>query len=1195
MTTLVSGTKRSAPPATTETATAGAPTGAFDASLRIEQADALLRRTDQYAQWQRIRHANEAQAQRLAELVIQRDALLNNQDKESSINWQAIDQLTSQLRQAGILLPTSSAPSPHTTTALPATPPSRHTAAKAPRPSHDGSMLVEENQLILTLKGAAAGIEQTVFAYGDGSAMQLPLSEVARALDFNIQVDAQNGQATGWFLSENRTFHLDAAKRTVTVNGTSFPWDDRRISVGDGDIFIDSQLLTAWFPIDFDASLGELTVNLHPREQLPQQARLEREQQRAGLTGNKDLPLKHPLTHSPYDNVSMPVADIALSSGLETTHGNGDKGLHFSHSIQAEGDLARMGAKVFVSGQEEDALETARIKLERIDHGADLLGPLHARQMALGDITPTALPGLNRPGVERGLAVTNATVKRSRDFDTTSFEGNMLPGWDVELYQNGNLIQSARTGTDGRYRFEDVPVYFGPNTFQLLGHGPQGQRRVIEEKTINVGTGMLAPGMFEYSLSASQRRDTVLGLDHYRDEEHAHGARLNGAFGYGLNKHLSLLGGVSSLTLDDTQHTYLQAGLGGSVASFYGELDTIGDTAGGSGVALYAQTNLGPVNLRAKHEAFSDFIDESDPDRFLESRSSLGINGRVEPATFLPPLSLTLSREETVYEDRETGRTSARVSGQIKRLQVTNALHWNDRADTADSRAPVDGEVQLSGPWGRGRLSMGLGYELNGDDDFNRLSLSGLWPLDKGISAGGSLLRDDDDQKTTARAFLNLDTGKAILTPSLSCDSEGNVGAFLTLSFSLGQDPVDNDLLMRSEKRTGKGGAAAFVYHDGNNNRIFDGNDTPLSGVNVLAPQAGRRAVTTDSGMAQLTDLAAHEPTDIEIDPDSLHDPFMQPAKPGVALMPRSGKVQRLELPVITTGEIDGTVAVAPPGGGKQPLAGVRLELRDDSGAVIKTAISEHDGFYLLDKVPPGSYTLGLAADNPRLRNLERHAERPVVIGNDGTILRGNSFLLRPQPQSPNAEQAPPATLPVAASTTSRSVASPPFTIHPLEVTDQSALQSRHRALPPQPSAVAADSLSPAESPHQQAPLPAARLYTVQLASFASLESAKAGKRLLSDRLAGIIPPSDLSIVRVDLADKGTWYRVTCGQFAQRAAADNLATLTRRRIGQVISTVVQGEIMASEREEQMPRQSRGALHLSAAAVAGKYAAMQRAR
>ena len=168
MTTPVNGTKRSEPLAARGSAAAGNTPGAFDASLRIEQADTLLSQTDQYALWQRIRQSNEKQAQRLAELVIQRDTLLNNRSKGLSINWQALNQLTNQLRQAGINLPRppAAAPAPGKTP--------RNTGAQEPQPRPTSSMLREENQLILTLKCAAAGIDQTVSAYGDGQPIHLP-------------------------------------------------------------------------------------------------------------------------------------------------------------------------------------------------------------------------------------------------------------------------------------------------------------------------------------------------------------------------------------------------------------------------------------------------------------------------------------------------------------------------------------------------------------------------------------------------------------------------------------------------------------------------------------------------------------------------------------------------------------------------------------------------------------------------------------------------------------------------------------------------------------------------------------------------------------------------------------------------------------------------------------------------------------
>ena len=49
------------------------------------------------------------------------------------------------------------------------------------------------------------------------------------------------------------------------------------------------------------------------------------------------------------------------------------------------------------------------------------------------------------------------------------------PGWEVELYRNGTLIEFATVGSDGRYFFPDEENPFGENTFVAKLFGPQGQ------------------------------------------------------------------------------------------------------------------------------------------------------------------------------------------------------------------------------------------------------------------------------------------------------------------------------------------------------------------------------------------------------------------------------------------------------------------------------------------------------------------------------------------------------------------------------------------------------------------------------------------------------------------------------------------------------------------------------------------------
>jgi len=1276
--------------------TPGSP-AAFAASLDIEQADLLLRQTDQYAQWQRLRQKNDDEAQKLVPLLLARNIFLQESAQGKSINWQEFDRLTAQLGQSGIKLPSSqdiqSKQDIATATKTSAPPPTPNpTDAEETSPAAPADTLLnEEFLLILNAVCPVIGLKQEILGYGDGESTLLPLGGVARTLDFDVKVDTEKKTATGWFITEDRTLSVNANNRTVTIGGTTYPWPDGKIVVAQDDIYVDSAILSQWFPVDFAVSTGEMALTITPREKLPIQAQYEREKKRKGLLGKEDMSIQYPIQESPYELFSFPIMDVSLQSGMEG--GERTKSdLSLNHSLVAEGDLGRMGTKVFLGGNEEDPLNNARITLERVDRNAQLLGPMRASKVAVGDVSPVTLPILGSSEIERGVAVSNGDILRSRDFDTTRFEGNTQPGWDVELYQNGNLIESVRVGGDGRYRFEDVPVYFGVNAFQLLTLGPQGQRRMIETKDINVGAGMLKAGKFEYNLSATQQKNTVLGLsqDVYSDDEResAGNHRVTGRVAYGLTDKLSATAGVSSVEFDDTRHNYMQAGLSGAFSSLYGELNTIHDSAGGSGHSLQGQTALGPFNLRAKHEIFSDFIDEDNSDKILEERTSLSLNGRIPESFLLPPLSYTLSKENTTYTDSENDRYRARLSGRVQRVNLSNTFNWNDRKTGSTTTAPVDGEFKASGSIGRVRLIAGLDYDLGEEDAITRYTLSGLYSISRGISAGVDLTRDaGKNEKDTARFNLNLDTGKYTFTPSLSYDSEGEYRALLGLSFSLGQDPVSEDLVVTSARNSGKGSATALVYHDANNNKVFDQDEPPLPEVKVVARQARKTTRTNETGVAQITGLVSHTPTEVAVDPESLQDPSWLPSVPGVAVAARTGSVNRLEFPVVTTGEIDGVIFYENSEGIKEPLANARLELQDDKGALARTAVSEYDGFYLFEKVMPGTYTLRVRSEDPRIKEAAAGWQGEVAIGNDGTIARGNDILLR----SPEAGKQKPAPVPTAPPSSGAKkpeqdlVAAPSkpvssFSIRPLTIVD-SGLPLQPSARPEQEAAVepkaatlpgreekpvrlpsvpsiniAPLELLPSLDPLRLQPAPAplgkqgegkselngapqagipldssknvaaavpapssptappvtairqaipptvqpggpgsAPFFGVHLASYTSMETARAGLRILSKRLAGVVNVDSLAIVKVHLGkEKGDYYRVISGRFGARGEADQLASRLLTKTDYAQPVVVQAKEGASTPGPTTPAR-RVQAGLNANAIAGKYAAMQQTR
>ena len=106
----------------------------------------------------------------------------------------------------------------------------------------------------------------------------------------------------------------------------------------------------------------------------------------------------------------------------------------------------------------------------------------------------------------------NIPIDRGSVFDKIDLRGELPIGYEVELYRNDVLIGSVSDGVDGRYEFTQVPLEFGLNVPRLVFYGPHGERRE-EVRQINAGQERLAPGEFEFGVSAVQQDENLIPID----------------------------------------------------------------------------------------------------------------------------------------------------------------------------------------------------------------------------------------------------------------------------------------------------------------------------------------------------------------------------------------------------------------------------------------------------------------------------------------------------------------------------------------------------------------------------------------------------------------------------------------------------------------------------------------------------------
>lgn len=120
--------------------------------------------------------------------------------------------------------------------------------------------------------------------------------------------------------------------------------------------------------------------------------------------------------------------------------------------------------------------------------------------------------------------------------------------------------------------------------------------------------------------------------------------------------------------------------------------------------------------------------------------------------------------------------------------------------------------------------------------------------------------------------------------------------------------------------------------------------------------------------------------------------------------------------PVVSSGEIDGTVW-AKQSGQKDlvPFSRITVQLVDAAENVIREERAARDGFYLMDFIKPGKYTLRLSIDDLEKFGVTVDGEHAIEITGEGTVLNAQDFTVTPIEKPDEAGGKPPVERPIQA------------------------------------------------------------------------------------------------------------------------------------------------------------------------------------
>lgn len=845
-----------------------------------------------------------------------------------------------------------------------------------------------EEDLVLQMLAGRSVLADGLPAISRDGAVFLPLGELSRALDFAIRVEQSRAQ--GWVISTERRFDLDLQTGKLQVGAKTIAVEPTAAFARSDDIYVRSDVLEQWLPVRLTLNRKVEALEVAGTEQLPFEARLEREQ-RGRRLGGRASELVLPYEKTPYRLFSPPAFDIdaLLASGPS-------KPSHYQARVS--GDLAFMTARLFVIGDAHKDVSSVRFDLSRFSSTG--IGPLKVRELDFGDVYTPALPNGERSTSGRGFAFSNLAPGDASANGRIDFRGELRDGWQAELYQNGLLVGSQTQPVNGQYLFQNILLQHGRNRFRIVLYGPHGETQVVERTEDSAVS--LRPGQIRYSFGLISADKPLfdagagdpLALSAVQERGKLQAA---GFLEYGLGGGMSASVHVGQRPTGTHEVTLAGAGLQGSFAGASLRFDATRASDGSAAGTLSMLGEAFGVNYALERSQYSGgFRDDSrnlqnDP---LSSATTLRANVLLSAYGLSAPVSFDLQdRHRQAGGDDITGAVRTSV-GYGNLLFSGGLLYQSSATPGAGSRSFIV-ETGVGGQvfGGLGRALMD--YAISPTGEFRDVNVS--WDRYLGNAMSFRAEYDKaltDTRSTRIQAALTRHFQRFDVTASGGYDSSQHGAVFgLRLSTSLGW--TGHGYVPAPPGLASGGAAAVEVYQDLNSNGKKDPGEPGLAGVAVVG--GGDYQVKTDaSGWAYTRSLGQGHRTAVAIDPGTIEDPSLRPDRTGATIEPRPGRRHMIRIGVVRTADVESSVVIAGPP--DRSVSNVEVELAAEDGRIGASARSDFDGGLLFQGVPPGRWTVRVKPEQAQALGLTLLDAPVVTVSPEKDLITLPTLKLRKTP-----------------------------------------------------------------------------------------------------------------------------------------------------------------------------------------------------
>ena len=811
-----------------------------------------------------------------------------------------------------------------------------------------------------------------ILAINESSGLMVNLDELIGVLDFPIN-KLRPFYYQGWFIKEAFTFELKNEEEGLLayIKGQQQRISPLDFKVEYGELYISMALIDKWFNTNSRTDYENLKVVLRPKEPFPVQLAKQRKNKTVFSNIGQSNRSVRPFLNRGYEIFSPQTFDLQTSirSFGENTTSN--------YSLLGAREIAYHNVNLFVTGTDVDPLAIGRLNVRKESYKSDLLGWANASRYEFGDISPVRVGNLDSRGQSVGFSFSNGLLNNNENTEVTNFSGEIQQNWDVELYRNGILLAQEFDVQTGRYEFLNIPLIIGNNVFEIVLYGPQGQ---VKKTTIErlLDSRSLREQPLTYNLSLT-KDDEVLIRNATQTGSEQDTYSLSGNYNFSTFGNTSVSFGHVNRFGDDSSSLYsLQ--LGNIWADKY--ITNVSYSLDSD------NSNVLSASLRA------NFGKQS----FSLSGSQVNRNGQSTDVNVLLSATGPLFNNDFGQLSHQTEIETRRVDGQ-NAVFFRNNLGFSVRAANFYNRLEyIDVGTEDSS------LSGSFSMQANVLDVFSRLFFNYSDYQEKTITNIGAQFSYPFTDKITGQLSVSESLVTENSSSRLELDYRGswwNVSANVAYSSVVGESfgivgrlnfggtPELGSYISSSRNLSSTGTVVVRAFLDANGNYSYDEDEELLEGLKFKSKQSVAVDETDESGKSRLLNLAAQRKTDIEVDIASIDDPFIIPALEGISVVPRAGFVDLIDFPMLYSGEVDGVVRIINSSGNAEVAAYVDMGLFDKNNQLINEASTEYDGYFLMTKIPPGSYTLRPTTEEIQKLGLTNIEPIKIEVETSGSFIDG--------------------------------------------------------------------------------------------------------------------------------------------------------------------------------------------------------------